>query len=282
MKTHQISGITQHTVVVIRLEHWANGQRKKPDDGYYHLLAPARLVADEGLRFYRYPLHSGVVSQMGYQLGAAPVHAMGVPQAWAVVGVGFWLSLVWFGIRQAQESGAGRAWSSIVALGLAAGLYPTAWYATAGAHAMGDVTFAAGVLLAARIPAPSLQGFAQLNLLLVAAACTKVSLLPMLLVTWLFALAQTWAGLPRQKRLRLVLIALAPWLLWQGTGPGAISSSATPPPPPTSERPRFDAPVEWTSSVTCMISASVMAWSATGFIGSGLSPRWVPLQVMTV
>ena len=53
----------------------------KIDELHYHMLLPARIVADHGLEFYRLPILSGILPQMVYQIFATPLHALGFPDA---------------------------------------------------------------------------------------------------------------------------------------------------------------------------------------------------------
>ena len=152
---------------------------------------------------------------MGYQLSAAPLHAAGVPGAWAVLGAAFWGTLVWLGAVRAHLAGH-RAWTGLVVAGLVASFYPTIWYATSGAHGMGDATFAGAVLLALVGQGTGRQRLAPVVILLVAAASTKVTLLPMILVVWVSVSAHAWRISPREARGELAVMAIVPWLIWQG------------------------------------------------------------------
>jgi hypothetical protein len=152
---------------------------------------------------------------MGFQLAATPLHAAGQPGAWALLGVGFWMGLVWLGARRAQAAGAGPLWTGLVIAGLTAGLYPTAWYATAGAHAMGDATFAAAVVLTLLPGAIPRDRVGLVSLLLVGAAGTKVSLLPMSVTVWLYVVSVACRSQTARERLSLLWAGLAPWLVCQ-------------------------------------------------------------------
>ena len=69
----------------------------KIDELYYHMLLPARIVADHGLRFYRLPIESAILPHMTYQIFAAPLHALGFPDAPNVVSWLLSLMPVWLG-----------------------------------------------------------------------------------------------------------------------------------------------------------------------------------------
>src|SRR6185503_20250410 len=51
----------------------------KIDELHYHMLLPARIVADQGLEFYRLPIEAAILPHMTYQIFAAPLHALGFP-----------------------------------------------------------------------------------------------------------------------------------------------------------------------------------------------------------
>ena len=53
----------------------------KIDELYYHMLLPARIAMDGGLRFYRFPWEAAILPQMIFQIGATPFHALGIPDA---------------------------------------------------------------------------------------------------------------------------------------------------------------------------------------------------------
>ena len=69
----------------------------KIDELYYHMLLPARLVADHGLAIYRAPIESAVLPQMAYAFFATPLHALGYPDAPNIVSWMLSLMLVWLG-----------------------------------------------------------------------------------------------------------------------------------------------------------------------------------------
>src|SRR5262249_3436173 len=57
----------------------------KIDEIFYHMLVPSRIVSDETLRIYHEPIESAVLPQMSYQIFAAPLHALGYPDAANIV-----------------------------------------------------------------------------------------------------------------------------------------------------------------------------------------------------
>ncbi len=77
----------------------------KIDELFYHMLLPARVVADQGLTIYRAPIESAVLPQMSYPLFAAPLHALGYPDAPNIVSWMLSLMLVWLGWTLLRQRG---------------------------------------------------------------------------------------------------------------------------------------------------------------------------------
>jgi hypothetical protein len=191
----------------------------KIDELYYHMLLPSRIVSDGALRFYQEPWLSAIWPQMVYQISAAPTHAMGFPDAtnvvsWAVSG-----ALLWFAWQIIRTNANTLTWIAISVASLCVGIYPAVWHVTGGAHAMGDLAMAAAMaafclrerLLAAL---PPLTFTAMLSVLLLSAATSKVSLLP---VCGLLLCAGLWPlvkSAPPLAWLRIASVAAVPWILF--------------------------------------------------------------------
>jgi hypothetical protein len=153
---------------------------------------------------------------MFYQLPAVPMHALGALGAWAVLGLCFWGELVWLGVRRAAASAPGPRWNGLDAVSLAAGLYPTAWYATSGAHALRGTAFADARLLLLENPKSTVGRLFTFQPLLVAASCTKVSILPVVFALCLWALLSIWRSRDESPLALRGALAVLPWLVWQG------------------------------------------------------------------
>jgi hypothetical protein len=156
----------------------------KIDELYYHMLVPSRIVSDGALRFYRLPWVGAIWPQMSYQISAAPVHALGYPDAPNVVSWGLGATLVWFAWRIIRDTAKSEIWSALWAASLCVGLYPAVWTVTAGAHAMGDMAMAAAIVaFCARehfLTTASRPAYAAMfSVLLLSASTSKITLLPL-------------------------------------------------------------------------------------------------------
>ncbi len=191
----------------------------KIDELYYHMLLPARVVADHGLAIYRAPIESAVLPQMGYAFFAAPLHALGYPDAPNVVSWMLSLTLVWLGWTLLRQRGIADAVAYCLVAALLVGAYPMVFHVTGGSHAFGDLSLAAAVValaLADKLLAtcgPARFAF-MVSLLAWSAASAKVSLIPVAgtvaLLAIFFALRASRAG---GARVRLLVAAVAPWLI---------------------------------------------------------------------
>lgn len=191
----------------------------KIDELYYHMLLPARLVADHGLAIYRAPIESAVLPQMAYAFFATPLHALGYPDAPNIVSWMLSLMLVWLGWAVLRRRGIADPLAYCLVAALLVGAYPMVFDVTGGSHAFGDLSLATAVvalaladkLLAASGPAR----FAfMVSLLAWNAASAKVSLIPIsgavALLAIVFACRSTENG---RTWVRAVAAAVAPWLI---------------------------------------------------------------------
>jgi len=191
----------------------------KIDELYYHMLMPSRIVADGALRFYREPFLSAIWPQMVYQISAAPTHAMGFPDSSNIVSWALSATLFWFAWRIIRANANSPTWTAICVASLCVGTYPAVWHVTAGAHAMGDLAMAAAIvafclgdrLLAALPPAVF---SAMLSVLLLSAATSKLSLVPIcgvLLCAGLWRFVKSESPLVRRQ---VALAGALPWIIF--------------------------------------------------------------------
>src|SRR5262249_32597540 len=68
----------------------------KHDETYYHMLVAGRIVVDGALHFYREPWEAAIWPQLSYQMAAAPLQAIGFPDAANVVSWALGALLAWF------------------------------------------------------------------------------------------------------------------------------------------------------------------------------------------
>ena len=191
----------------------------KIDELYYHMLVPARVVADHGLAVYRAPIESAVLPQMAYALFATPLHALGYPDAPNIVSWLLSLMLVGLGWSLLRQRGAASPVAYCLVAALLVGAYPMVFHVTGGSHAFGDLSLATAVValaLADRLLAacgPVRFAF-MVSLLAWGAGSAKVSLLPVAGAVTLLAIVFAWRlPLKGQARLGVAAAAAAPWLI---------------------------------------------------------------------
>ena len=191
----------------------------KIDELYYHMLVPARVVADHGLAVYRAPIESAVLPQMAYALFATPLHALGHPDAPNIVSWLLSLMLVGLGWSLLRQRGAASPVAYCLVAALLVGAYPMVFHVTGGSHAFGDLSLATAVValaLADRLLAacgPARFAF-MVSLLAWGAGSAKVSLLPVAGAVTLLAIVFAWRlPLKGQARLGVAAAAAAPWLI---------------------------------------------------------------------
>jgi hypothetical protein len=156
----------------------------KIDETYYHMLVPARVITDDGLRVYREPYEAAFYPQLSFQIGMSALHAVGVPEAGNVLSWGLSAALIFFitGIVAELTGGRPAGW---LAGGIAVvGIYTPVWHVTSGPHALGDVTMVLAACLCL-LPETSFawlredQRLALMSLAACTSASTKISLLPL-------------------------------------------------------------------------------------------------------
>jgi hypothetical protein len=174
----------------------------KIDELYYHMLVPSRIVSDGALRFYLAPWEAAMWPHMVFQISAAPVHAIGYPDATNIVSWAMSVTLIWFAWCVIRANGKPIIWTAFWIGGLCVGLYPPVWQVTGGAHAMGDLSMAAAIVafcsrddLLRQLRSPAYS--CLISVLLVSAATTKITLLP----------------------LSSLILCVATWELFQSSGP---------------------------------------------------------------
>ena len=191
----------------------------KIDELYYHMLLPARVVADHGLTVYRAPIESAVLPQMAYAFFAAPLHALGYPDAPNIVSWMLSLTLVWLGWNVLRQRGIADTVAYCLVAALLVGAYPMVFHVTGGSHAFGDLSLATAVValvLAEKLLiacGPARFAF-MVSLLAWSAASAKVSLVPVAgavaLLAIFFASRTSRAG---AAWVRILAAAVAPWLI---------------------------------------------------------------------
>jgi hypothetical protein len=186
----------------------ASAPSTKVDELHYHMLTPKRIVEDDRLILYRQPIESAIVSQMAYQIGLSPEHALGAPEAGNVLSWGLGGALVLL-IAGVADWLAGAV--------AAVGLYASVWHVTSGPHALGDLAIVIAAILVL-LAEEEIGVFAAVpRVILVSLACctaalTKISLVPL-------AIAITALGAYRVKSGFLTaacvwLVLYGPCLVW--------------------------------------------------------------------
>ena len=167
------------------------------------------------------PWEAAILPQMNTQLAAVPLHALGYPDALNVVSLLLAATLAWFAFHIVRGEGRSTAWAWICVAVLGTGMYPAVLQVTGGSQAMGDLALAVAVVaLVRRQSLCETSGTSTfvfcLSLLTVAAATSKVTLLP---VSAVILLAGAWIPLRQavgSARGRLLAVMLGPWLLCHG------------------------------------------------------------------
>ncbi|HMC22772.1 MAG TPA: hypothetical protein VKL19_13050, partial [Thermoanaerobaculia bacterium] len=219
-----IGGLGAAAILVVNLTI-ALCPSTKGDEIYYHMIVPSRIVQDGGLQFYRQPLRSAIYPQMAFQIGQAPFHALGVPDAGNLVSWFFGALLVWFTYRIVLAYTGSRRWAGIFAAAIVAGLYTSVWHVASGAHAIGDVAVTAAVValytiddFVARIGRP--RAAISIGILAAAAASTKVLLFPLVAAVVLVALVRLG---PKSAPLLLLpsILFMVPLMVWTAVHAGS-------------------------------------------------------------
>jgi hypothetical protein len=190
----------------------------KIDELYYHMLVPSRIVSDGALRFYLEPWPAAILPDMVFQIAAAPLHALGYPDAPNVVSWAISATLVWFTKCIIRGNLNTSLWSSFWICGLCVGLYPAIWHVTGGAHAMGDLAVTAAVSaffsrenLLRDLSSPAYA--ALMSILLLAATTSKITLLPLSVAILLIVSFRLYRSLPSEPWQTVIAIG-APWIIF--------------------------------------------------------------------
>jgi hypothetical protein len=193
----------------------------KIDELHYHMLVPSRIVSEGTLHFYRAPWEAAIWPHMVFQISAAPVHAMGYPDAVNVVSWGLSATLPWFAWQIIFANTKSIGWTVVWVGGLCVGIYPAVWHVTGGAHAMGDLAMAAAIVavcgreqMLADLPKPTYA--ALISILLVSAATSKVSLLPLSGLLLCFATFRLLRSTPPLDYSKVVFALAVPWFIFLG------------------------------------------------------------------
>jgi hypothetical protein len=195
----------------------------KFDELFYHMLAPQRVLLDGGLHFYRFPWQSAILPQMHYQLSQTPLHAIGLPDAANVVSWCYSILLQIFIARLVHSAGRPLRLAALAAACVSVGMIPAVWYVTAGAHAVGDLASAALLIFVApgginHSGINRRSTIALASILAIAAASTKLTLLPLAVACLLWIIIREWRSRGRsfQDLLRVVTVCGALWLIFYG------------------------------------------------------------------
>ena len=191
----------------------------KIDELHYHMLLPARIVADHGLEFYRQPIEAAILPHMAFQVFATPLHALGFPDAPNIVSWLLGTMLVWSGWTLLRQRGVTAAAPYCLVAAIPAGAYPVVFHVTGGSHAFGDLSLAiAAVALAtsdALLAASSPVAFGMaVSLLSWSAASSKLSLFPIAFAVLMLGGCLAWRSADSNARSRVIAALAAPWLIF--------------------------------------------------------------------
>lgn len=156
----------------------------KIDEIYYHMLVPSRIVIEGALHPYRQPWEGSILPQMVFQMAAAPLHALAIPDAANVLNWGLSATLVWLCWWLIGQQTQDFNWACLWAAALAIGMYPVVWHSTGSAQAMGDLATAACIVLLldheswlGKISLPTFAGMT--SFLVLVSGSAKISMLPL-------------------------------------------------------------------------------------------------------
>ena len=191
----------------------------KIDELYYHMLVPARIIEFQELHFFRHPWQAAI-PQMAYQIAQSPFHAFGFPHAANVISSMFALIFAFFAYTLILQRHRSPFWASVVPAVMLTGMYPMVWYVTGGAHTLGDLCTASAVVACVLFQQPPQKTprwlwAGAISTLIVGGLVTKITLAPVSFLLWLWLLVQLWRHTPgRKDRVGVVVVAIAPWLLF--------------------------------------------------------------------
>jgi len=186
----------------------------KIDEIHYHMLLPARIVADGGLHFYQMPWQSAILPQMTYQLAMAPFHAMGFIHVGNIISWFFSILMLWAAMILVWNASKSISWSALTISPIAVGIYPTIWHVTSGAHALGDISVVFTIIALVQFESfrrhlGTTSIVLLISFLTVSAATTKVSMLPFSLLVLFFVILKT-----KKYGYHFIFISLIPWLIF--------------------------------------------------------------------
>ena len=183
------------------------------------MVIPSRIVTDGALRFYREPWEGAIWPQMVFQISAAPAHALGYPDSTNVVSWALSATLLWFAWCIIRANANQVPWTSLCVASLCVGIYPAVWHVTGGAHAMGDLALTAAIVAFCNRErllvsvAPRAYG-ALISILLLSAATSKISLLPMCGILLGLAVYDLIKSAAKPARWRVALAVAVPWFVF--------------------------------------------------------------------
>ncbi len=210
-------GIAFFAVVVATTLLYAAAPSSKIDEIYYHMPLAKRILEEGALNFMTFPWQSAILPQMMFQIGNVFFHGLGLPDAGNVFSALLGLELMFFAYR-IHDSRARVAWLYLV-MAMYLGLHSAIWWATSGAHAMGDLgsalLFVGVFLLPGHDDIPRVYRLLLMSIFGVVAVASKVSLGPVTVVgLMLYLISEDWRGLDVTSAWKSVFVLLAPWLLF--------------------------------------------------------------------
>ena len=190
------------------------------DELFYHMLVPRRIVEDGALVVYRLPWQAAILFHLTYQMGQAPLHALGLPDAANVMSWCLALTEIWFFWFVLVRHTKSMTWAYLWAPALAVGMYPIVLGVCSGPHAMGDLAImAAFVALAARTDVerdvPRRDYLVMMSLFALAMVSAKAIYVPLAVAMMAWALVVSLREeASRSRSIAAVAIASVPWLVF--------------------------------------------------------------------
>jgi len=191
----------------------------KIDELAYHMLLPSRIVNDGALVYYQLPWEGAILPHMFYQIMAAPLYALGLPDVPNVLSWILFVILVWFVLVLVWQQTKNVVLAWWVAALISVGMYGVVNLITGGSHSYMVLSTAVAVISVfgrnTLLQNTSLSTWGILcSILLLGMVVTKVSLIPMVFFLLLVIL---WQIIDEDKRtlsrVKVLLIMLVPWLL---------------------------------------------------------------------
>ncbi len=198
----------------------ATAPSTKIDELNYHMLLPSRILSDQALIFYRYPIEGAAYPHMIYQFAMTPFHAIGYQDSGNVLSMFINLTLVGFSLTLIRNNGASQTWQYLWLAPLCIGMYPVIWQVTGGAFAFGDLATSGAILaLLLRkdilLKLPTGHYALLFSFLVLCSVCSKVSLIPMgifLLIFNGYCLLKNINS--RIYRMKIILFMIIPWIIF--------------------------------------------------------------------